>query len=110
MRLRRVAIVLPLVLVALRVRRRAAAMTTDRAPTRRTQDPAALEGESWILTQMLTAGGQTEVVQTGVSAQFDGTTISGTAGCNSYNASYEAERERDLVRSDRRHEEDLSRG
>jgi len=55
-----------------------------------TQDPAALEGESWILTQMLTAGGQTEIVQTGVSAQFDGTTISGSAGCNSYNASYEA--------------------
>jgi heat shock protein HslJ len=25
-----------------------------------------------------------------VSAQFDGTTISGTAGCNSYHASYEA--------------------
>jgi heat shock protein HslJ len=39
---------------------------------------------------MLTAGGQTEVVQTGVSAQFDGATISGTAGCNSYHASYEA--------------------
>ena len=55
-----------------------------------TQDPAALEGESWILTQMLTAGGQTEIVQTGVSAQFDGTTVSGSAGCNSYNASYEA--------------------
>ena len=55
-----------------------------------TQDPAALEGESWILTQMLTAGGQTEIVQTGVSAQFDGATISGTAGCNSYHASYEA--------------------
>ena len=55
-----------------------------------TQDPAALEGESWILTQMLTAGGQTEIVQTGVSAQFDGTTISGKAGCNTYNASYEA--------------------
>ena len=55
-----------------------------------TQDPAALEGESWILTQMLTAGGQTEIVQTGVSAQFDGTTIRGNAGCNSYNASYEA--------------------
>jgi heat shock protein HslJ len=55
-----------------------------------TQDPAALEGESWILTQMLTAGGQTEIVQTGVSAAFDGSTISGNAGCNSYNASYEA--------------------
>jgi heat shock protein HslJ len=54
------------------------------------QDPASLEGESWILTQMLTAGGQTEIVQTDVSAQFDGSTISGNAGCNSYNASYEA--------------------
>jgi heat shock protein HslJ len=55
-----------------------------------TQDPAALEGESWILTQMLTAGGQTEIVQTGVSAQFDGSTISGNSGCNAYHASYEA--------------------
>ena len=75
-----------------------------------TQDPAALEGESWILTQMLTAGGQTEIVQTGVSAQFDGSKISGNSGCNSYNASYEASGERDLVRSHRRDEEDLSRG
>ena len=55
-----------------------------------TQDPAALEGESWILTQMLTAGGQTEIVEVGVSASFDGTTISGNSGCNSYSASYEA--------------------
>ena len=55
-----------------------------------TQDPVALEGESWILTQMLTAGGQTEIVDVGVSASFDGTTVSGTSGCNRYNASYEA--------------------
>jgi heat shock protein HslJ len=55
-----------------------------------TQDPAALEGESWILTQMLTEGGQTEIVDVGVSAEFDGTTISGNSGCNSYHASYEA--------------------
>ena len=55
-----------------------------------TQDPAALEGESWILTQMLTVGGQTEIVDVGVSASFDGTTISGNSGCNSYHASYEA--------------------
>ena len=55
-----------------------------------TQDPAALEGESWILTQMLTEGGQTEIVDVGVSAQFDATTISGNSGCNSYHASYEA--------------------
>ena len=38
---------------------------------------------------MLTAGGQTEIVDVGVSASFDGTTISGNSGCNSYNASYE---------------------
>jgi heat shock protein HslJ len=55
-----------------------------------TQDPAALEGESWILTQMLTEGGQTQIVDVGVSAEFDGTTISGNSGCNSYHASYEA--------------------
>jgi heat shock protein HslJ len=55
-----------------------------------TQDPAALEGESWILTQMLTEGGQTQVVDVGVSAEFDVTTISGNSGCNSYHASYEA--------------------
>ena len=86
MRLRRLAI-LPLVVVAF------AACGGDDGGSGSdgdTQDPAALEGESWILTQMLTAGGQTEIVQTGVSAQFDGTTISGSAGCNSYNASYEA--------------------
>lgn len=55
-----------------------------------TQDPAALEGQTWVLTQMLTAGGQTQIVDVGVSAEFDGTTISGNAGCNAYNASYEA--------------------
>ena len=89
MRLRRVAILLPLVLVASAL----AACGGDEGSSSDpgTQDPTALEGESWILTQMLTAGGQTEVVQTGVSAQFDGSTISGTAGCNTYNASYEAD-------------------
>ena len=55
-----------------------------------TQDPAALEGEAWILTQMLTAGGQTEIVDVSVNASFDGTAISGVSGCNQYNASYEA--------------------
>ena len=89
MRLRRVAILLPLVLVASAL----AACGGDEGSSSDpgTQDPTALEGESWILTQMLTAGGQTEIVQTGVSAQFDGSTISGTAGCNTYNASYEAD-------------------
>jgi heat shock protein HslJ len=85
---RRVAIVLPLVLVASAFSACGGDEGSSSDPG--TQDPAALEGESWILTQMLTAGGQTEVVQTGVSAQFDGTTVSGSAGCNSYHASYEA--------------------
>jgi heat shock protein HslJ len=87
-RLRRGAIVLPLVVgaIALPVCGGDEGSSSDPG----TQDPAALEGESWILTQMLTAGGQTEIVQTGVSAEFDGTTISGTAGCNTYHASYEA--------------------
>jgi heat shock protein HslJ len=54
------------------------------------QDPAALEGAPWVLTQMLTAGGQTEIVGVGVNAEFDGSSISGISGCNRYNASYEA--------------------
>ena len=85
---RRTAILLPVVVVAFAF---AACGGDDGSGSDGgTQDPAALEGESWILTQMLTAGGQTEIVQTGVSAQFDGTTISGNSGCNSYHASYEA--------------------
>jgi heat shock protein HslJ len=87
-RLRRAAIAVPLIVVALALAACGGDEGSSSDPS--TQDPAALEGDSWILTQMLTAGGQTEVVQTGVSAQFDGTTISGTAGCNSYHASYEA--------------------
>jgi heat shock protein HslJ len=55
------------------------------------QNPADLEGVSWILTQMTTVGGQTEIVQVGVSAEFDGSAISGTSGCNRYHASYEAQ-------------------
>jgi heat shock protein HslJ len=87
-RLRRIAIVLPLVLVASAF----AACGGDEGSgsDQGTQDPAALEGQSWILTQMLTAGGQTQILDVGVSAEFDGTTISGNAGCNSYHASYEA--------------------
>jgi heat shock protein HslJ len=55
------------------------------------QNPAALEGVSWILTQMTTVGGQTQIVDVGVSAEFDGSTISGNSGCNQYHASYEAQ-------------------
>jgi heat shock protein HslJ len=54
------------------------------------QDPVALEGASWVLTQMLTAGRQTEIVGVGVNAEFDGSSISGNSGCNRYNASYQA--------------------
>ena len=56
-----------------------------------TQNPADLEGVSWVLTQMTTVGGQTQVVDVGVTAEFDGSTISGTSGCNRYNAPYEAD-------------------
>lgn len=88
MRLRRIAIVLPFVLVGSAFSACGGDEGSSSDPG--TQDPAALEGESWILTQMLTAGGQTQIVEVGVNAEFDGSTISGTAGCNSYNASYEA--------------------
>ena len=75
-----------------------------------TQDPAALEGESWILTQMLTAGGQTEIVQTGVSAEFDGIDDQRQRRLQLVSRVVRGHRERDLLRSDRRDEEDLSRG
>ena len=90
MRLRRIAIVLPLVLVSSAF---SACGGDDGSGSDGggAQDPAALEGESWVLTQMLTAGGQTQILDVGVNASFDGTTISGNAGCNSYHASYEAD-------------------
>ena len=88
MRLRRVAIAVPLIVVAFAL---AACGGDDGSSSDSgTQDPSALEGQSWILTQMVTAGGQTQIVDVGVSASFDGTTISGNSGCNSYHASYEA--------------------
>ena len=86
MTLRRAAIAVSLVVVGLAL----GGCGGDDGSDGDTQDPAALEGESWILTQMLTAGGQTEIVDVAVSASFDGTKISGNSGCNSYNASYEA--------------------
>jgi heat shock protein HslJ len=54
------------------------------------QDPAALEGKDWVLTQYLAADGTTQVVEIGVSAKFDGTTVSGSSGCNSYHGGYTA--------------------
>lgn len=53
-------------------------------------DPADLEGKAWVLTQMLDAQGNSEIVDIGVNAEFDGSAISGVSGCNNYNASYEA--------------------
>jgi len=54
------------------------------------QNPADLEGDPWVLTQMLDADGNTQIVDVGVIAQFDGSTMSGISGCNDYNATYEA--------------------
>jgi len=87
-RFRRIAIAVPLVLISFALV--ACGGDDGSSSDAGTQDPAALEGESWVLTQMLTAGGQTQIVDVGVSAEFDGTTISGSAGCNAYHASYEA--------------------
>ena len=55
MRLRQAAIILPLVAFAFAF----AACGGDEGSSSDpgTQDPAALEGKSWILTQMLAAGG-----------------------------------------------------
>jgi len=39
---------------------------------------------------MLDADGNTQIVDVGVIAQFDGSTMSGISGCNDYNATYEA--------------------
>lgn len=86
MRTRTAAIAVSLFAFALLV----AACGGDDGSGSETQDPSALEGKDWVLTQMLTAGGQTQIVDVGVSASFDGSTISGTSGCNQYNASYEA--------------------
>lgn len=54
------------------------------------QDPADLEGDTWVLTQMLNADGESEIVDVGVNAEFDGSTMSGVSGCNRYNTGYEA--------------------
>ena len=109
MKLRRFAL-LPLVLLALAFAACGGDDGGSGSDGGATQDPAALEGESWILTQMLTAGGQTEIVQTGVSAQFDGTHDQRQRRVQLVQRVVRGQRERDLVRSDRRDEEDLSRG
>lgn len=54
------------------------------------QDPAALEGVTWILTQYIAADGTQQIVNVGVNAEFDGSTISGNSGCNTYSGSYTA--------------------
>jgi heat shock protein HslJ len=52
--------------------------------------PEALEGQAWILTQFVAEDGGTEIVDVGVDAEFDGSRVSGTSGCNRYNGPYEA--------------------
>ncbi len=52
--------------------------------------PESLEGQTWVLTQFVAEDGSTEIVQVGVDAEFDGSTVSGVSGCNQYNANYEA--------------------
>lgn len=86
MRPGRAVVLVPLLLAALAL---PACGGNDEGSTE--QNPADLKGVSWILTQMTTVGGQTEIVQVGVSAEFDGSAISGTSGCNQYHASYEAQ-------------------
>ena len=39
---------------------------------------------------MLDAESDTQIVNVGVDASFDGSTMSGVSGCNQYNAPYEA--------------------
>ena len=87
-RLRRFAVVLPL--AALAVLLPACGGDDEGGSETAAQDPAELEGKSWVLTQMLDANGDTQIVDIGVNAEFDGSSISGTSGCNRYNASYEA--------------------
>jgi heat shock protein HslJ len=55
-----------------------------------TQDPAALEGHEWVLDGFRGTDGQDVSPEVSVNATFDGSTISGSSGCNQYNASYEA--------------------
>ena len=40
--------------------------------------------------RFINADGETEIVDVGVNAEFDGSTMSGVSGCNRYNTSYEA--------------------
>ena len=86
MRPGRAVVLVPLLLAALAL---PACGGNDEGSTE--QNPADLKGVSWILTQMTTVGGQTEIVQVGVSAECDVSAISGTSGCNQYHASYEAQ-------------------
>jgi len=48
------------------------------------QDPTSLQGKSWIVTEILDQEGNTQIVDIGIDAMFDGSTITGDASCNSY--------------------------
>jgi len=91
-RFRRVAVVLPFAVLALVLPacggdNDSGGASGSSAPA---QDPAALEGKSWIVTQILGTDGQSQIVDIGIDASFDGSSISGAVSCNSYNASYTA--------------------
>jgi heat shock protein HslJ len=87
-RLRRLAVVVPLAAMAILLP--ACGGDDEGGSETAAQDPADLEGKSWVLTQMLDANGDTQIVDIGVNAEFDGSSISGISGCNQYSASYEA--------------------
>ena len=55
-----------------------------------TQDPANLQGKSWVVTQILDGEGNTVIVDFGINATFDGSNISGAASCHQYHATYQA--------------------
>jgi heat shock protein HslJ len=54
------------------------------------QDPASLKGKSWVVTEIVDQDGDTQVVDIGIDATFDGSAITGDASCNSYSATYDA--------------------
>jgi heat shock protein HslJ len=53
------------------------------------QNPADLQGKSWVVTQILDADGNTVSAQ-GINAEFDGSNVSGAVACNTYHATYTA--------------------
>lgn len=87
-RLRRLAVIVPI--AALAVLLPACGGDDEGGSDGAAQDPADLEGKDWVVTQILDAGGDTVIVDFGINAAFDGSSVSGVVACNSYNGGYEA--------------------